>query len=369
MRRLGRYALGEVLAPLGASLLFLYLVLFAMQFLRGTVVLLGSAVTLGDFARLVAYLTPHFLVMALPVSFLLAILLGLGRMAEDRELTAMQAVGVAPARLAVPQLALGTLLAAGMLLLTFTAEPYGLTAVKGLVNDIIKRNVAGDVKPGVFYEELTDLTVYAQRVDPKAGVWNGVMVHDGRDAAAPLLVLAREGRVRADPDGLKLELHEGEVHRAATAAEDYAVVSFERAELAVGLSESLARRNRFRAPKEELTPGELLAAAREADAEGDAPRARGFRIALHNRLGSALAPIAFALLGVPLALGGGRGRRARGFLFALAGYILYYVLMRQTEILAAREALAPHVAGYLPTVAFGLAGLALLWRTSRGGVG
>ena len=367
MNRLGRYALGEVLAPLGASLLFLYLVLFAMQFLRGTVVLLGSAVTLGDFLQLVAYLTPHFLVMALPVSFLLAILLGLGRMSEDRELTAMQAVGVAPARLALPQLALGALLSVGMLLLTFTAEPYGLTAVKGLVNDIIKRNVAGDVKPGVFYEELTDLTVYAQRVDPEAGVWGGVMVYDGRDPAAPLLVLAREGVVRADPDGLKLELHDGEVHRAASAAAEYALVGFQRAELAVGLSESLARRNRFRAPKEELTPAELVAAAREADAENDPGRARGFRIALHARLGAALAPLAFALLGVPLALSGGRGRRARGFLFALAGYILYYVLARQAEILAGRGALAPHVAGYLATVVFALAGLGLLWRSSRGG--
>ena len=41
---------------------------------------------------LILYLAPHFLVMALPIAFLLAILLGLGRLAEDRELTALQAL-------------------------------------------------------------------------------------------------------------------------------------------------------------------------------------------------------------------------------------------------------------------------------------
>ncbi len=96
---LARYLLKELLVPLVVWVAFLFLLLFVMQFLRGTEVLLGSAVTLGDIGRLILYLAPHFLVMALPIAFLLAILLGLGRLSEDRELTALQALGISPTQL------------------------------------------------------------------------------------------------------------------------------------------------------------------------------------------------------------------------------------------------------------------------------
>ena len=78
MNRVSRYLLRELLVPLGVWVAFMFLLLFVMQFLRGTDVLLGSAVRADDIGRLLLYLAPHFLVMALPIAFLLAILLGLG---------------------------------------------------------------------------------------------------------------------------------------------------------------------------------------------------------------------------------------------------------------------------------------------------
>ena len=134
--------------PLLLWVVFLFLLLFVMQFLRGTEVLLGSAVTPWDFLRLVVHLSPHLLVMSLPIGFLLAILLGLGRLGEDRELLALQrARGQPLSRCRVP-LAIGGVLGVLMLLLSFTARAVGAEAVKVLVNEVIKKNVAGDVKPG-----------------------------------------------------------------------------------------------------------------------------------------------------------------------------------------------------------------------------
>src|SRR5260370_16161662 len=126
-----------------------------MQFLRGADVLLGSAVTAGDMGRVIFYLTPHFVVMALPIAFLLCLLLGLGRLSEDRELIALQALGVGHLQLLILPLALAVLLGALMLAFSFSAEPWGLTAVKGVVNDVIKRNVADAGKPGGFDHALT----------------------------------------------------------------------------------------------------------------------------------------------------------------------------------------------------------------------
>ncbi len=49
-------------------------------------------------------------------------------------------------------------------------------------------------------------------------------------------------------------------------------------------------------------------------------------MSLHNRLGNALAPLAFALLGTPLAIGRRQAGRAWGYLLTLGGYVLFYLL-------------------------------------------
>ncbi len=359
-----RYIARALLGPLALWVAFLFLLLFVMQFLRGTDVLLGSSVTLLDYGRLVLDLTPHFLVMSLPIGLLLAILLGLGRLAEDRELLALQALGNSPWQMAAVPLVLGALLGVTVLALATTLEPWGLNQVKLAVSEIVKRNVLGDVRAGVFYEDLSDLTLYAQHVDKKAGLWTNVLVHDERDPRAPLLVLAHRGTV--DPAGagtsLTVDLRNGEVHRAEVAGGDYAVLNFERCDLAVGVEDALVRKNRFRSPKEELTPVELLGAAREARKRGR--DAQPFLTAYHVRLAEGLTPLAFALLAVPLALAG-RKSRGTSVLLTLLAYVLYYVVERAFENLGNAGRLPPLLAGQAPNAIFGLLG-ALLWSRLRG---
>ncbi|RKH08056.1 YjgP/YjgQ family permease [Corallococcus praedator] len=367
MKLLARYLLKELLVPLGVWVAFMFLLLFVMQFLRGTDVLLGSAVTLSDLGRLIAYLAPHFLVMALPIAFLLAILLGLGRLGEDRELTSLQALGISPLQLLAAPLGVGLALSAFMVLLTSTVEPWGLTGVKELVGEVIQKNVAGDVKSGVFYEDLSDLTLYAQKVAPNGGGWTNVLLHDDRDPSSPLLVLAHRGRVGTSERGeaLTIELQEGEVHRANRSSVDASVVSFEKAQINVGLGGSLSRRNRFRSPKEELTPVELLAAAKDAEERKDDPRP--FLMALHSRLGNAVAPVAFALLATPLAIGRKQAGRAWGYLLTLGGYVLYYLLSRAFEQMGQKGQLPVLVAGQLANVLFMVVGAVALYRVTRSG--
>ncbi|MCP3161594.1 LptF/LptG family permease [Myxococcus qinghaiensis] len=367
MTRISRYLLKELLVPLGVWVAFMFLLLFVMQFLRGTDVLLGSSVTVLDLGRLVAYLTPHFLMMALPIAFLLAILLGLGRLGEDRELTALQALGVGPTRLLFAPLGVAAALSVLMLVITSTAQPWGLTGVKELVSEVIRKNVVGDVKSGTFYEDLSDLTLYAEQVSSKDGKWTNVLLHDDREANSPLLVLAHRGQVGTSSGGevLRFALEDGEVHRSGRASEDYSVIHFDRAEISVGVGASMGKRGRFTSAKEELTPSELLQAASEAEASGG--DARGFRMALHSRLGGALAPIAFALLGTPLAIGRRQAGRAWGYLLTLGGYVLYYLLSRAFEQLGQQGKLPAPVAGQLANVVFMLVGAVALYRVSRSG--
>jgi lipopolysaccharide export system permease protein len=364
---LTRSLLRELLVPLVLWVTFLFLLLFVMQFLRGSDVLLGSAVTPWDFLRLVLHLSPHLLVMSLPIGFLLALLLALGRLSEDRELLALASLGATPWRVARVPLGLAAVLGVVVLLLATTAEPWGLKQVKVQVSEVIKKNVLGDVRPGVFYEDLTNLTLYAQGVDKERGVWTHVLVHDDRDPRAPLLVLAREGMVSPSGRGasLAVALRSGDVHRAEHAGSDYTVLRFQEGDLSIGVEDSILRKNHFRSPKEELTPGELLAAAREARHEGKPPRA--FLTAFHVRMAEGFTPLAFALFGVPLAMAS-RAARTRAYLLTLVAYVAYYVVERAFENWGADGRLAPLIAGQAPNLLFGAAGLVAFLRLTRRGV-
>jgi lipopolysaccharide export system permease protein len=366
LKLLFRYLLKEIAVPLVVGLGALFVLLLLMQFLRGADVLLGSSVTGRDLARLTLYLGPHFLVMAIPIAFLLALLIGLGRLGEDRELIALQSLGMGPWQILVLPMLLASVLGGVMLLLSFSGEPWGLTAVKGLVNDVIKRNVVGDVKPGVFYEDLTHLTVYAEEVDRLHRRWANVLLHDDSDPAAPLLVLAREAKVNPSAPGeaLKLGLSDGDVHLANRTRSDYTILFFEHGEISAGVGESIFRKNRFRSPKEELTPGELLSAARAAEAEGGNPRP--FMMAYHWRFGLALTPISFALIGTPLAMSR-RLSRTRAYLLTIAGYVGYYVISRAFENMGSTGKLPLLIAGQLHNLLFAALGLWALFRLARAG--
>lgn len=360
MWHLHRYLANEIVRPMLAALLLLFQLLFAMQLLRGTDVVLGSAVSGADVAHIALLLAPHFLVMAMPIAFLVGVLIGLGRLAEDRELLALSAAGVHPWVLLPVPLAVAALLALTGLLLGQSAEPRGLAGVRDYAGEMIRRNIQGDVKPGVFFEDLTRLTLYAEQVDPLTHAWKHVLVNDDRDRAAPLLVLADHGRLDAAPGvAVALQLSDGQVHRAAAQGEDYALMRFQDADFEVGLDEDFFRKNAFRSEKEELSYAELRDAAVRAPGEGRDPVP--FLVSAARRLALPLAPLALCLVAVPLAA---RLRRsARGMGFALAGlsFALYYVVARTGQQWGEAGRLAPWLAAQLANLVFlALGGVLLL---------
>ena len=355
--RLQRYVMAEVLAPLGAWLSFLFLLLWVMAFLRATDVLLGSAVTPLDVGQVTLLLAPHFLAQAAPPAFLLALLLGFGRLADDRELIAMSSLGVGPLRLTLGPVALSLGVSGVLLALACSLQPWGLNQVRELGQTLIARNLANDVRPGLFHDALDGFTLYTEGIAAD-GTWKNVLVHDGRDPSAPLLILAQRGGVHGGVESgtLELSLQHGEMHQAREATQDDAQLEFQRGTVKVGLQEAFFQKNRLRSQREEMSPQELWAQGPDA------------RLAFHWRVGQAFMPLGFAFLGAPLGLLRRSGGRARGALFTLGAYLGYYVLARLFLSMGDRGVLPAFVAGNLANFVFIAAGAVLLFRLERKGL-
>ena len=368
MSLLDRYVAKEILLPFLAGVLFLTQLLVATQLLGQAQVLFGSGVSFLDVARVVVALLPHLLGYVIPIAFLLGAVLGIGRLAEDREVIALGAAGISPSRLVRVPLAIGVATAAVGLWLSTTAEPSGLAAVRVQLNEIVKRNVSNDIRPGTFYDQIPGYTLYAERV--RRGRWQNVLISDRTDPSAPVLALAGSGRLEPVGAGQEMELvlDGGEVHREDAASGEYASARFRHAEVMIGLGTALTDRNAFSRSSREMTIAGMQARASAARARGDVREALRWEGYVHRRIASPLAVIPFALLAVPL---GAWRRTGRAFAFGatLVTVIAHYVLMRGGEVLAQRGALPPALALELPTVVLGTLGLALVVVQARRGAG
>lgn len=366
MTLLDRYLAREILQPFAAGVLFLTQLLLATQVLAQATILFGSAVSLVDVGAIVALMMPHFLGFVLPIAFLLGAVLGVGRLAEDREVVALGAAGISTARLVPVPLVLGVLVAALGLWLSAEVEPVALQAARDRLVDVVKKNVRSDVRPGTFYDQIPGYMLYAERV--RDGRWENVLVSDRSDPGAAVLAFARSGRL--EPGGgeneMRLVLGEGQVHREEAGKDDYALAEFERGEVVVGLGSLVSDRSGLvRASRTSLA--DLSARAAEARAQGDVAEARKADSTWHRKVSAPLAVIAFALLAIPL------GARSVGRALAVgatfAAVVVQFVLMRAGEALATRGTLPAVVALELPNLLIGGLGLVLLVLQVRRGPG
>jgi lipopolysaccharide export system permease protein len=369
MPLLDRYLAREILLPLAAGLLFLTQLLLATQLLGQAHILFGAGVGPADVGQVILYLLPYFVGFVLPVAFLLGVVLGVSRLAADREVVAMSAAGLSPLRLLRVPLLLSLATAALGVWIALVLEPAGMQAVRGLMNDIVKRNVTREVRPGTFYDDLPGYTVYAEGVD--ADGWSHVLIHDRSNPDAPVLALA--GRGRLEPVGpaedMRLALTDGEVHREAAGSEDYAVATFEHAELWVGLGGGASEGARgLGRNAREVTIAETRAMVAAAYAAGKPEQAWRIEGNLHRKVASALVVIAFALLGVPLGASA-RAGKAFGAGATLLVMVAHYILLRAGQQIV-QKGLAPAWLGLeLGNVVVGGVGLLLLWRLARRGTG
>ncbi|HTN51285.1 MAG TPA: LptF/LptG family permease [Anaeromyxobacter sp.] len=368
MGRLDRYLAKEILLPFAAGLLFLTQILLATQLLSQADVLFGSGVSLLDVGAVTLSVLPQLLGQVIPVAFLLGAVLGVGRLAEDREVVAMGAAGLSPARLVRVPLLLSVGVAALGLWLSLSVEPAALRAGRLRLNDIVKRNVTNDVRSGTFYDQIPSYTLYAERA--AEGRWENVLIHDRSNPAAPVLALARRGRLEPVGEGedMRLVLEQGELHREQLDSDDYAAATFRTAELVVALGDTLTDRNSLSRTSRDATVPEALARVAAYRAAGRLEDARHDEAVLGRRISAPLVVLALAILAVPIGAAR-RGGRAFGIGATFGVIVLHYLLLRGSEVLAQRGDL-PAIAGLqLPNLVLAALGLALLWQLDRRGPG
>lgn len=360
-----RYILQEILAPFALGLAIFTFILLMGRLLRLVEMVLNKGVPLLDIIKLFLFLLPTFLVLTLPLAFLLGVLIGFGRLSTDAEIVALKSSGVSLYDMARPVLALSLVVALATGVLSVWAHPYGKRAFKEQVFHIAHNRATIGIEPRVFNNDFDDLVLYANEVEDKSGILKGLFISDQRMEREPSIIIASQGRAISDSEKLTLtlRLRDGAIHRQLDRRTDeaYQIIDFDSYDVQLDLGAQLRDISERRVKESELSFNEL----RTLIDQTEGAQHNQYLVEFHQRLALAPAAILFALIGLPLGIQSRRTGRGGGFALALTVFLTYYLLFSFAEAIGAEGFLPPVVAMWLPNIAFLLAGVWLLHFTAH----
>ena len=123
-RTLRRYVLGEIGTTFLAGLAMAICVLFVLRIMGFIDLVFARGVPGDQVMALAGYIVPSFLEIALPMAMLLSVVVGIGRMQSDGEITAMSASGLSLGQLTRPVFRLSFLIALASLTLGVFVRPW-----------------------------------------------------------------------------------------------------------------------------------------------------------------------------------------------------------------------------------------------------
>jgi LPS export ABC transporter permease LptF len=366
-RRLWRYIAWEVLQYTLLGLTAITTVLVTNNLMRHLGDLAAVGFSYRDLLTVLRMLSTMLAIYALPISLLFGVLLGVGRLAADVEITAMRACGVSVAGIAVPIVGIAVLASALISPLHLEVEPAARREFAVTFAKILLRGAA--VEPGRF-SHMAGRLLYVDERDT-AGHLVGVVIADRSDPKRPFMIFAESGQLELDEANaaLTLRLSNGNIHIDDPEADDdrYQRIGFESFDYEIDMSEWIQPGTDLRA--REMTMQELRAkSARVASGDPGPYREKepiAYALHLQRRLAAPATPVVFTLSGIALGMRRRRGARAWGvFLCALLAFS-HYALQMFCETLAVQGWFEPVVAAWIPNALFGTLGVVLLSRVRR----
>jgi lipopolysaccharide export system permease protein len=363
-RTLSLYVTREVIQYTLLGLAAITMILATRNLVRVLDKLIGAGFLFSDLLTLLRLFGAELLVYTLPISFLFGVLLAIGRMAADAELTAMRACGVGVAAIALPPLTLGLLLSTLSGYLPLEATPAAHREMRAAVSRMLLRGAA--IEPGRFSSVGDRLLYVEERQDDNRLL--GIVISDRTDIERPLMIFARSGEMALDEESgeLKLRLEDGDIHVDPSTNPDalYQRLSFATFEYAIDITGRLTPGGKRRA--REMSTSELRDVVARIES-GDLSNLRekeptAYAIRLHRRMSAPLAPAVFALVGVPLGMRRTRGARSWGAILCAGVAFTYYGIQTLCEFLSTQGWLPISVASWVPNAIF--VGLAA-WMLSR----
>jgi lipopolysaccharide export system permease protein len=360
-RTVTRYLLSEIIPPFCFGLLTFTFILLIARILKLVELVVTRGIPLSQIGKLFALILPTFLELTVPMAFLLAILLGLGRLSSDQELLALKSSGFSPGQILLPFTFVAMIVAIITLLLTTLARPAAQVALKTELYNIAKNRIGTALREKVFNDDFPNILIYVEEIIPPGNVAQGILIIDKRDRARDSIILGKVGLINTEEDThtLSLRLFDGSIYERDRSRSNFSQTHFNIYDFKLDLDELIGPATMKDAGPKEMSLKRLLQTIDEKQAAGIL--ARPELMEFHQRISFSFAPIVFCLLGVSLSLlpRTSRANRSWGVALCIVWLVIYYALLSLGKALGDKGVFHPFVALWFPNIVVGLISLHL----------
>ena len=363
MSRIDRYVISETVGPVFLGFVVSTFILLIRAFFELAEAIIHRGLPTATVLKLLALNLPHIVVITIPMALLFGILVAIGRLAADSELTALRAAGVSLSYLYRGLLAVSLALGALNTVLMLYLLPWGNRTYSSMLVEQFSAGATTAIEPRVFNEILDDRTLYVFEAPPGGEHWEGVFMADSLPVGDTRFTVADSGNVHVEDQGRRVvvELRNAVEQQLDLGAPKQAKISSNQVLTMVDQDPERGEIHRSRSSQvRELGWRELEVWARDPDRP---PTTRALaRVEMHKKFSIPAACLVFGLVALPLGFGQRSSGRSSAFAQSIAVIAVYYVVQNLGEEGAANGKLEPWVAMWLPNVLLLVAGIVLLAR-------
>lgn len=356
-----RYIFLEIFTPFWVSLFVFTGVLFLARSLKLIDLVMNKNVPVTDIVLLFSFLIPGFLELAIPMALLLSVIIAFGRLSSDSELVVMRSLGLNLRRLAAPVFSF----AVACFLLTATLSlwlrPWSNHQLAVGLFEIAKNQASAGLTQGVF-NELGQLTIYAEEIKNRGESLKKVIISDRRIATQPRTFIAKHGQLITDDDtrSIALQLYDGSIQDGSGL--NYSITYFDINSITIEQDEMVNSVGDDGKQADEMFVGELITAVTTTDSAAIANDQKQMRrlnrqsAELHRRFVIPTACLCIALIAMALGVQPSRGAHTWGqtvsILAGILVIVVFYLLIALAKALGEQGILPIGPAMWLPNVVY-----------------
>lgn len=427
MKKLHRYLIAEFIAPFLISIGVFTFVMLLDKLLDLLDMIVSKGVPLVIVGEIFVLLLPSMVAVVVPMAVLSGILIAIGRLSGDMEITAMKACGIGVMRIIIPLASVAVVLGGLLVVFNDSILPNANHMAKNLLLDVGTMRPTARIVSGMFVEDIENYRILVESKDDLTGMLSGVVIHQSVPGKPLRTISAMTGVMRPmGANHLRLLLRNGQMHELDQDGR-YRFSDFTTYALDIARSEELVRRDRDNRGDREMSTAQMrsridslaMTERRLADSlhsmasapfllalEGVRPYAleeeadtlqmrraarnwlaglstettlasdrmsylrleqNRFEVEVQKKYSIPFACLVFVLLGVPLGLSSRRANTGISLAVSLLFILVYYFFLITGENMADKGQIPAWVAMWSPNIVMGGLGVYLILRSLREG--
>jgi len=361
-KALDRFIFGELIGPFFFGLMAFTIIMVAGGLLfRIADLIIKNGVPLGIVVRLFLYYLPKMAATAIPMSCLLAALLGFNKLSTNSELVALKSSGISFTRIIKPVIIMAFFVSMGAFFINETLVPISERAAANVMAYEVFKQSPPVFRDKVFLKEESGgelkRVIYVNRIDVKDGKMSDVVVQEFEKGLLSRLVSAKNGEWI---DG-SWWLEKGKVFEITKDSDVSLLFTFDKQALQLDLNPEEAVRT-ARTP-DEMTLNELFREIKMMKQKGmDVSK---ILMILNLRFSVPWACLVLAIVGAAVGSRPQRSSSGMGLGVSVIIVFVYYVILSFTQSLGDAGYLHPVFAAWIANIVFLIIGGGLTLRANR----